>query len=117
VFIVGHGRSEGEPVYIDDIQVYIRDVRQHITEVTADYPDIPLFIVGYSMVSAMRFLRPPKHLNDIYTFRDKNKKITFTKQILHVLALTNCGCDGIFSILSIGAGRFWGLGPRIIMEG
>ena len=67
MFVVGHGRSEGEPVYVDDIQVYVRDVRQHITEVTVDYPDVPLFIVGYSMVSAMKFFRPPKHLNEKYT--------------------------------------------------
>ena len=55
VFVVGHGRSEGEPVYIEDFQVYVRDVRQHITAVTADYPDVPLFIVGYSMVSVRRY--------------------------------------------------------------
>ncbi|KAI0207750.1 Monoglyceride lipase [Lamellibrachia satsuma] len=59
---VGHGRSEGERVYVDDFQVYIRDVHQHITSVTDQYPDCPVFITGYSMgglIAVMEGLQAP----------------------------------------------------------
>ena len=53
VFIsVGHGKSDGDRVHIEDVQIYVRDVIQHIEIVKAKYSsDIPFFIMGHSMVS------------------------------------------------------------------
>jgi len=48
--LVGHGKSSGERVLIDDFQIYVRDVIQHIELLKAKYTDIPLFLWGHSMV-------------------------------------------------------------------
>ncbi|XP_078342896.1 monoglyceride lipase-like isoform X4 [Oculina patagonica] len=47
---VGHGRSEGERVQVSDAGCYVRDVFQHIDQVTAINTGIPVFIFGHSMV-------------------------------------------------------------------
>ena len=49
-FIVGHGKSDGDRVHIDDFQIYVRDVVQHIELLKAKYTDIPVFLMGHSMV-------------------------------------------------------------------
>ncbi|KAL9959396.1 hypothetical protein ACROYT_G032718 [Oculina patagonica] len=46
---VGHGRSEGERVQVSDAGCYVRDVFQHIDQVTAINTGIPVFIFGHSM--------------------------------------------------------------------
>ena len=50
LFAVGHGQSEGDRMNIKDFQVYIRDSLQHIDVMKARHPDLPVFIVGHSMV-------------------------------------------------------------------
>lgn len=47
---VGHGQSEGDRMNIRDFQVYIRDSLQHIDLMKSKHPDLPIFIVGHSMV-------------------------------------------------------------------
>ncbi|XP_065916460.1 monoglyceride lipase-like [Dysidea avara] len=48
--LVGHGKSDGDRVHIEDVQIYVRDVIQHIEIVKAKYSsDIPFFIMGHSM--------------------------------------------------------------------
>lgn len=47
---VGHGQSEGDRMNIKDFQVYIRDSLQHIDLMKSRHPDLPVFIVGHSMV-------------------------------------------------------------------
>lgn len=47
---VGHGQSEGERMNIRDFQIYIRDSLQHIDLMKSHHPDLPVFIVGHSMV-------------------------------------------------------------------
>ena len=49
--LVGHGKSSGERVLIDDFQIYVRDVIQHIELLKTKYTNIPLFLWGHSMVS------------------------------------------------------------------
>ena len=49
---VGHGKSDGDRVHIEDVQIYVRDVIQHIEIVKAKYSsNIPFFMMGHSMVS------------------------------------------------------------------
>ena len=48
---VGHGRSEGERVYIDDINSYVCDVIQHIMIMKGKHPGLPCLLMGHSMVS------------------------------------------------------------------
>lgn len=47
---VGHGQSEGERMNIKDFQIYVRDSLQHIDLMKSRHPDLPVFIVGHSMV-------------------------------------------------------------------
>eukprot|EP00118_Oscarella_pearsei_P026177 m.309552 g.309552 ORF g.309552 m.309552 type:complete len:287 (+) comp46916_c0_seq1:46-906(+) len=54
--LVGHGRSEGTRVDIEDFHHYIQDVLEHINQVKAEYPDIPLFLFGQSMGGAIALL-------------------------------------------------------------
>ena len=49
--LVGHGKSSGEKVFIEDFQIYVRDVIQHIELLKTKYSNIPLFLLGHSMVS------------------------------------------------------------------
>ena len=49
---VGHGRSEGVRVDISKFTDYTNDVIQHVDMVKGKYPDCPVFLFGYSMVSS-----------------------------------------------------------------
>ena len=51
LFIVGHGKSDGDRVHIEDFQIYVRDVIQHIEMLKAEYGNIPFFLLGHSKVS------------------------------------------------------------------
>ena len=57
-FSVGHGRSDGERVQVSDFDVYLRDVFQHIDQVSADNTGIPIFMFGHSMVSFNTIEKP-----------------------------------------------------------
>lgn len=48
---VGHGRSEGDRVYIEDYSEYVDDVVQRLRMVRDEYPGVPLALFGHSMVS------------------------------------------------------------------
>lgn len=50
-FTVGHGQSEGERMVVSDFQVFVRDVLQHVDTIQKDYPEVPIFLLGHSMVS------------------------------------------------------------------
>lgn len=50
ILLVGHGQSEGERVIVKEFQVYVRDSLQHIDLMKSRHPDLPVFIVGHSMV-------------------------------------------------------------------
>jgi len=47
---VGHGRSEGVRVDIHDFQHYVDDAIQFVDIIKSEYPDIPVFVMGHSMV-------------------------------------------------------------------
>ncbi|KAF6303048.1 monoglyceride lipase [Rhinolophus ferrumequinum] len=53
---VGHGQSEGERMVVSDFHVFIRDVLQHVDTVQKDYPGLPVFLLGHSMVLAAKVL-------------------------------------------------------------
>lgn len=50
-FPVGHGRSDGERLMVSDFHVFVRDVLQHVDTMHKDYPGLPIFLLGHSMVS------------------------------------------------------------------
>lgn len=56
---VGHGQSEGERMVVSDFHVFIRDVLQHVDTMQKDYPGLPVFLLGHSMVSRPQ-KTPPK---------------------------------------------------------
>lgn len=56
---VGHGQSEGERMVVSDFHVFIRDVLQHVDTMQKDYPGLPVFLLGHSMVSRPQ-KSPPK---------------------------------------------------------
>ena len=47
---MGHGRSGGERVYIEDFSVYVRDVISHVQDLKAAHAGLPFFLMGHSMV-------------------------------------------------------------------
>lgn len=53
---VGHGHSDGERVQVSDFDLYLRDVFQHIDQVTADNAGIPIFMFGHSMGGTIAIL-------------------------------------------------------------
>ena len=50
---MGHGRSEGERVYVEDFNTYALDVINHVKDVKLFYPGIPCFLMGHSLVSVI----------------------------------------------------------------
>jgi len=46
---VGHGKSDGKRVYIENVDDYCDDVILHCIHVKDKYPDLKLYIVGHSM--------------------------------------------------------------------
>ena len=47
---VGHGQSEGDRVHVDLFQEYVDDAFLHADKIKKDFPDIPMFVLGHSMV-------------------------------------------------------------------
>uniref|UniRef100_A0A803JV43 Monoglyceride lipase n=1 Tax=Xenopus tropicalis TaxID=8364 RepID=A0A803JV43_XENTR len=47
---VGHGQSEGERMTVPDFHIFVRDVIQHLDLMKKQYPGLPLFMCGHSMV-------------------------------------------------------------------
>ncbi|XP_065916461.1 monoglyceride lipase-like [Dysidea avara] len=65
---VGHGKSDGDRVHIDDFQIYVRDVVQHIELLKAKYTNIPVFLMGHSMggiVSTLFAIQRPELINGV----------------------------------------------------
>ena len=50
IVAVGHGRSEGDRVHVETMDTYVMDVIQHVEIMKKQYPDLPSFIMGHSMV-------------------------------------------------------------------
>ncbi len=49
--IVGHGKSGGERVHVEDMSVYVKDIVSHVEDMKAQHPELPCFLMGHSMVS------------------------------------------------------------------
>jgi len=49
--LVGHGLSEGERAMVSEFNTYCKDVIQHVNIIRNKHPNIPIFILGHSMVS------------------------------------------------------------------
>ena len=55
---VGHGLSEGDRIHIDSIEMYARDVIQHVERLKVEHPTLPVFLFGHSMVSCKATCHP-----------------------------------------------------------
>ena len=53
MYIVGHGRSEGERVDVENIDTYVQDVIHHVELMKNKYPHLPCILMGHSMVYYM----------------------------------------------------------------
>ncbi|XP_048171202.1 monoglyceride lipase isoform X2 [Corvus hawaiiensis] len=53
---VGHGQSEGDRMVVSDFHVFIRDSLQHIDLMKKEHPELPVLILGHSMVFAAKVL-------------------------------------------------------------
>ena len=51
---VGHGRSEGYRADISSFSEYTQSVLQHVQLMKEKYPDLPVFILGHSLVCISR---------------------------------------------------------------
>ena len=49
----GHGRSEGEKGYLDDLEGILADIKNFLTKVSEKYPGKPLFLMGHGSGSLM----------------------------------------------------------------
>ena len=58
-FAVGHGQSEGDRVHVEDFHEYIRDTFQHFDSIAQQFPTLPRFIIGHSMVLLDSVLTQP----------------------------------------------------------
>jgi len=54
VVSVGHGLSDGDRVHVSNTSTYANDVVQHINIIKEKHPNVPIFIIGHSMVSCCR---------------------------------------------------------------
>ena len=52
----GHGRSEGERCYIDNLDDYVQDMHVFVTSICLEYPDLYFFLHGISMGGALALL-------------------------------------------------------------
>lgn len=50
--LVGHGLSDGARVDIKDFDHYVEDLIHFVTLKKQEHPDIPLYIMGHSMVTS-----------------------------------------------------------------
>lgn len=50
IYTVGHGKSEGDRVHINDFRIYYNDVIQHVQDTTTEYPGVPCILMGHSNV-------------------------------------------------------------------
>lgn len=50
---MGHGRSEGERVHVENIDTYVQDVIHHVELIKEEYPSLPCTLLGHSMASVV----------------------------------------------------------------
>ena len=81
--LVGHGKSSGEKVFIEDFQIYVRDVIGHIELLKSKYTNIPLFLLGHSMVCKM-------HHNINYLYQCMQKMMYV---VMYVYCMSVCMHD------------------------
>ena len=62
---VGHGRSEGDRAHIEHYGQYVQDVIQTIEETKKQFPELPCYLMGHSMVINLKavfyLIRKIKH--------------------------------------------------------
>lgn len=46
---LGHGKSDGQRVYVEKFQDYVATVKTFVNRVKEEQPDTPLFMIGHSM--------------------------------------------------------------------
>ena len=67
---VGHGKSDGDRIHINDFHIYVRDVVQHVELLKAKHPGLPVFIIGESMVCDTYM-----YLHQVYMYNEAREGI------------------------------------------
>jgi alpha-beta hydrolase superfamily lysophospholipase len=57
----GHGRSSGPRGHVDCFDCYVEDIERRAAEARADWPGIPLFVLGHSLGSLMVLIYGARH--------------------------------------------------------
>lgn len=52
----GHGKSDGRRAWVEDFDHFVDDYRQTVRDVAGEYPETPLFMMGFSMGGAIATL-------------------------------------------------------------
>lgn len=61
----GHGRSDGERCHMRSLEDYLSTLRQFQQQVAADFPDVPLFLLGHSMGGLIAALYVTRHQKEL----------------------------------------------------
>ena len=61
----GHGKSEGERVFVGSFLEYLRDVELFLVHVRAQQPDRPVFLVGFSLGGTIAATLAARGLADV----------------------------------------------------
>ena len=65
MFVVGHGKSDGDRCHVNTYDKYVQDVVKHVTLMKEKYPNKPVFIIGHSMVPFLCLKKHSKRQNDV----------------------------------------------------
>lgn len=57
----GHGRSDGTPGFMQDIDDFVRDVHLVRKQAESDFPEVPLFMLGHSLGGLISSLYLAEH--------------------------------------------------------
>lgn len=93
----GFGKSEGERGHVEKMSDYVQDFSDLLSKVTADHPDLPVFILGHSMGAAITldwgvhdiYPKPPKFyviFNGLATLLDPSVLTPFNSFLISSLA-------------------------------
>jgi len=95
----GHGKSEGDPVFVKSFLEHLRDVELFLAHVRAREPDRPVFLVGFSMGGTIAASLAARGLADV-------------RGLVLVAPAVQVG-RGIFPVLRLLAGLVGRFFPRL----